>query len=186
MITLEKFEFADIPRLIAWVPDARFLLQWAGPQYHYPLDVDQLTVALEETMGSQPIHFMFKAVQVEQKTVIGHVELMAVDRDQGNARLARVLIGPQETRGRGYGKQMVNAALEFSFNKLNLNEVHLGVFDFNTPAIRCYERLGFEQHEICQDARKFGGESWTLITMRLWKQDWQRRCRPEDLRQGIA
>jgi len=35
-IRLQAFEEGDFDRLIAEVPDGRFLLQWAGPKYTYP------------------------------------------------------------------------------------------------------------------------------------------------------
>ncbi len=129
-------------------------------------------MALDETIGDQPSHFMFKAIHVAEEEVVGHIELMAVDYDKRTARLGRVLIGPNEIRSKGYGKQMINAALKFGFEELNLNETDLGVFDFNTSAIRCYQKIGFQQYEIRQNASKFDDELWTLVMMKLTKERW--------------
>ena len=61
MVKLRKFEEADIHHLIGRIPDERFLQQWAGHQYHYPLDRAQLLKSLERTRGGKPSHFMFTA-----------------------------------------------------------------------------------------------------------------------------
>ena len=169
MIKLRKFEAADISRLLGWIPDARFLLQWAGPQYKYPLDVVQLLAAIEKTMGKRPLHYMFAAFHQMTGTVVGHIELMSVDYEKKTALLGRILIGPTEVRGKGWGTAMVAEVLKFGFNILGLTEINLGVFDFNQPAINCYKKLGFTEYEFCENARQFEGQWWNLIMMKLDK-----------------
>ncbi len=178
IIKLRRFEETDIPRLVGWIPDARFLLQWAGPQYKFPLDGAQLLATIEKTKGETPSHFMFAALQQMEGTVVGHIELTAVDYEKRTAGLGRVLIGQAECRGKGYGAAMVAEALNYGFNTLELTEVSLGVFDFNHPAIVCYQRLGFVQHEFRQNARQFENEFWNLLIMKLDRQTWLAQCTP--------
>ena len=85
MIELRAFEETDIPRLLGWVPDARFLLQWAGPQYKFPLDASQLLQTLTTTRGDRPSCFMFKALRKAEGDVVGHIELMKINYDEGTA-----------------------------------------------------------------------------------------------------
>lgn len=167
MIKLRKFEEADIPRLIGWVPDARFLLQWSGPQYSYPLDREQLLDTLEKTQGDKPSHFMFVAVHQPSGTVVGHIELMAVDYGKGTTQLGRVLIGDPTERSKGWGTAMVIEALNYGFKTVGLNEIWLGVFNFNQSAIACYAKLGFVECEFLKNAREIDGEKWNLIKMKL-------------------
>ena len=85
-------------------------------------------------------------------------------------------------RGKGYGKQMIHSALKIGFNEMLLNEISLGVFDFNYPAIKCYQELGFRQYKYLKNVRKFGEEFWNLIMMRLTREYWQReQCGVNDL-----
>ena len=111
MIELRAFEETDIPRLLGWVPDARFLLQWAGPQYKFPLDASQLLQTLATTKGDRPSCFMFKALRKVEGDVVGHIELMKINYDEGTAQLGRVLIGSPQRRGHGLGRAMVESAL---------------------------------------------------------------------------
>ncbi len=174
MIKIYKFETIDIPRLIAWIPDARFLLQWAGPQYTFPLDEAQFMKTYEQTKGENPSHFMFKAIHTQKQDVIGHLELMKVDYKKRSAVLGQILIGDSAKRGKGYGYQMVQAILRFAFDDLALKEIDLGVFDFNHSAIKCYQKAGFQPYKIQQNNRQFGDEYWTLIKMKLSEELWQK------------
>lgn len=172
MIELQKFDKSDIPRLISWIPDARFLLQFAGPGYTFPLNSTQLMATLEKAKGDRPSHFMFKALLMPQKAVVGHIELMAVDYEKKSTRLGRVLIGEAQFRGKGYGTAMIAEAIIFAFTEINLTEMTLAVFDFNSSAIAAYRKLGFREYEIRPNARQIGDEFWNLIMMKLDRKDW--------------
>ena len=174
MLELRTFEKADSDRLISWIPDARFLLRFAGPEYSFPLDKAQLEETIRKTREDNPKHYMFKVVHVLSDEVIGHIEIMRVNYEKRTAHLGRVLIGNPDDRGKGYGIEMVSLALHFAFNSIGLNELTLGVFDFNTPAIACYKGLGFKEYEFKENARPFEDEYWNLILMKLNKDDWLR------------
>lgn len=171
-LTLQRFELEDIPRLISWIPDAPFLLQWAGPQYHFPLTMEQLITSLEQSRGDSPALYIFKAVVKSSSEVLGHIELMNIAGDQATATLARVLIGPPEFRNFGHGKEMVELALGFAFRELNLDVVDLGVFEFNTPAITLYRRLGFKDYKHVSYGGDLGEEFKQLTRMNLDKNTW--------------
>jgi len=173
MIKLRPFEESDIPRLLGWIPDARFLLQWAGPHYQHPLDKAQLLTSLEMARALKPTHYMFTANREPDGTAIGHIELMNIDPEKKTALIGRVLIGETGCRGKGYGTEMVREMVMFGFMTLGLTEMNLGVFDFNEPAIACYKKLGFNQYEFRKNARRIDNEEWNLIMMRLTRQTWQ-------------
>ena len=169
MITLEKFESRDIQRLIDWVADADFLLQWSGPKYAFPLDAKQLNATLELAKEDHPSHFIFKAIL--NKNIIGHIELMAVNHAEKSATLGRVLIGSKQHRGQGWGKMMIEQALYFAFDDLELKEIDLGVFAFNKAAIQCYQEFGFKKYKAIPNA---DDPKWTLHRMNLNQNEWQK------------
>ena len=67
----------------------------------------------------------------------------------------------------------MNTALAFAFEMLQLEKVPLGVFDFNTSEIRCYEKVGFQQQTFLKDARQFEDEYWSLIEMAISAEEWK-------------
>ena len=172
MIEVAKFEETDCDRLISWIPDARFLLQWSGPQYVWPLDKKQICDNLAQTCGGSPTRYMFKAVDSATAEVVGHIELVFVDHEKKHGHIGRVLIGDPSHRGKGLGTELVSRLVAVSFEEIQLTALTLSVFDFNTAAVRCYRRLGFEQVESHATPRRFGDESWNAILMRL--------CKPEE------
>ena len=166
MIVLQPFSESDFARLLAEIPDARFLLQWAGPKYTFPLDTAQLRATLTHTNGENLSSQVFKAIRSVSSETVGHIQLMEIDNVAGHCVLGRVLVF-QDFRGKGFGNPMVQAALTFAFEKLSLSEVSLGVFDFNTPAIKTYKRLGFLECDFIENARQFNNESWNVVKMKL-------------------
>ena len=152
--------------LIASVPDARFLLQWAGPNYQYPLDAAQLKRTLAKAAGEQPSVKVFKAVLGTTSEVVGHIQLMNIDYKRGCCRIGRVMILPGH-QGAGLGREMVRLAVWEAFDNLGLVEITLGVFDFNKAAIAAYQRLGFKPNGLKTGAVSFQDELWNLIEMKL-------------------
>ncbi len=169
MLTLEHFTMADAERLIGWVPNARFLMQWSGPQYTFPLTREQLAQIWAATQQTPPVHLMFTVRESVSGCVIGHVELMRIDRAAKRGHVARVLIGEPGYRSRGLGTEMMSRLVSHAFGPLGLETLTLSVFTFNASAIACYRRLGFVPVEEPPLTRAFENESWDLLLMKLTK-----------------
>ena len=169
MLALAPFTLGDCDRLIGWVPDARFLMQWSGPQYRFPLTREQLAQTFAATRQEPPAHLMFTVRESPGDRVVGHIELMRIDRAQRSGHVARVLIGEPDSRGRGLGTEMMKLLIAHSFGPLGLETLTLGVFAFNVSAIACYRRLGFVSVDGPPLTRAFENESWDLLLMKLSK-----------------
>ncbi|NNK94661.1 MAG: GNAT family N-acetyltransferase [Desulfobacterales bacterium] len=167
MIELKQFHREDFSRLIQWVPNARFLSRWAGTNYVWPLDTQQLSATLERTYGLRPPHYMFKVVDSGTGESIGHIELVQVDYVKRTGHIGRVLVGPVECRGRGYGKQILSKLIAFAFSELGLKTLTINVFDFNKVAIACYTSIGFRQVEFKKNVQQFGNETWNQMLLQL-------------------
>lgn len=172
-IELRYFEQSDFPLLIQWSGSPRFLLQWAGPSFQYPLTEEQLESYVEGANCEGSNLLVYKAVHQESKDIIGHISLGAIDHQNGSARIGRVLIGDQRYRGQKLGELMVREMLKIAFDDLKLHRVSLGVFDFNTSALACYEKVGFRQEGLLRDFRKFENEYWNLIEMSILEEEWR-------------
>jgi RimJ/RimL family protein N-acetyltransferase len=168
LITLQTFDEGDFNQLIAEIADARFLLEWAGPKYSFPLDTAQLNDTLSKARGEKPSYKVFKALYLETFETVGHIQLMNIDYNTATCILGRVLIF-SDFRGKGFGKAMVKLAVKDAFENLGLHEIRLNVFDSNETAIAIYRSIGFVDYEFKEDARHFQNESWNLIKMKLNK-----------------
>jgi len=172
LIRLAYFSKEDFQQLIDWAPDASFIVQWSGSTFTYPLTKEQLEAYIEGANQPEALKYIFKVIDNATNEVVGHVSLGKLDRNNYSARIGKVLVGAADSRGKGYGAQIIHAALTFAFEKLNLHKVTLGVFDFNVSAIKCYEAAGFRRERILQDAAKMGDEYWTLIEMAILADEW--------------
>ncbi|KEK22437.1 GNAT family N-acetyltransferase [Bacillus gaemokensis] len=172
MIKLEYFERRDFKQLIDWIDSEEFLLQWGGPAFTYPLQEKQLEKYIENANYENADVFVYKVIDQKIRKVIGHISLGKIDRINKSARIGKVLVDDASLRGKSIGKKMMEAVLNIAFEQLCLHKVSLGVFDFNTSAIACYEKVGFVKEGLLRDARKMGDKYWNLWEMGILENEW--------------
>ncbi|WP_208948283.1 hypothetical protein [Segnochrobactrum spirostomi] len=90
-IRLERFAPVHFDIVATWFPDAAALAQWGGSGLAFPLDRVQLALMAAEETTIPPRRLC--RVGVLDGAVIGHAQL-ALDHDNGIARLGRVAIAP--------------------------------------------------------------------------------------------
>lgn len=173
-IRLVSFAEQDFDELIGWSGDLPFLMQWAGPMFRYPLTTEQLVEynkGANNTQTSDKLNY--RVLLASTREGIGHVSIGSIDRENGSARVTKVLVGESEFRGKGVGKAIVKAVLAICFGELSLHRVTLGVFDFNGPALATYKHAGFLVDGILRDARKMGKAYWNLVEMSILEDEWR-------------
>ncbi len=67
---------------------------------------------------------------------------------------------------------MMKEILKIAFEDLHLHRVSLGVYDFNAPAIACYEKAGFKKEGLLRDSAKIGDEYWSSWEMSIIENEW--------------
>jgi RimJ/RimL family protein N-acetyltransferase len=141
--------------------------------FHYPLDELQLEKYLQVAETDQPARKIFKAVKTNTNEAVGHIELDQIDRHTMSARMSRVLVGDSSLRGKGIGSQMVRQVLQVGFDELGLHRLFLGVFEFNQPAIYCYEKIGFVREGLLRDVLRVGDGYWSAYIMSVLESEWR-------------
>ena len=170
-ISLRPFDRMDFDRLISWIDSPEASVQWAGGFFRFPLDAAQLEGYRGSGEGELSTRRIFTACDGRGDRV-GHIELSDIDRH--SARICRVLVDPAR-RGNGIGSGMVRQVLRLAFDELRLHRVELLVFDFNMPAIGCYEKVGFVREGHLRDARRVGDKYWSLEQMSILEAEWRAR-----------
>jgi RimJ/RimL family protein N-acetyltransferase len=167
LLTLRPFDDDDFPLILGSITSADELLQWAGPGFHWPLSEDQLRDYRRRGIDD-PEKFR-QLTAVEGDRAVGHVEL-TVEREHDLAHIGRVLVAPVE-RSRGVGTALMREIVRLGFDELELHRISLNVFDFNTPAIRCYERVGFITEGHLRESRRASDGYWSLVAMGMLASD---------------
>ncbi len=161
MEELKEFKKEDIPDYLNELreTDPKFLLQMAGSGYTFPLTSDQIEKDIKNSN-----HLLFKFVKNPESLILGYCQLTKINWKSQSASIGRVLINKNHLK-QGYCFKMIYQLIHHCKNELNFNKLYLRVFDFNKPAISCYEKLGFIEvkREVTYYQQIY--ESWNSITM---------------------
>lgn len=135
-MTIRTLNEQDMASIISWGGNTEeYLAQWSN--YTYPLTIEQIL----QRIGSEDIRLL--AIEDELE-MIGTIQIFRIDNLSRTARVGCYLINPA-CQGKGYGQVALNKVVEYAFEELELQSINLGVFDYNTGAIRCYEKVGFKK-----------------------------------------
>ena len=106
--------------------------------------------------------FYFHLRTLDDDTVIGFVALFNIKWRNQSAEFA-IGIGDKNYRGKGYGYDALKLVLNYAFNELCLHRVSLTVMDYNKPAIKAYERVGFMREGTYRQAVQRQGKRHDLL-----------------------
>ena len=168
MIELKPFLECDFQRLISWSTSQEIITQFAGPIFKFPLSIEQL-----EEYVSEIDRFPFKVLDSKTQAVIGHAEILLTPENK-TIKICRILIGDESKRGKGFGQKIIDELLRICFIDKQMNKVELNVFDWNTGAVKCYEKVGFEFNSSKSFKSEVDGNTWTAVNMVLEKRNWKK------------
>jgi len=112
--------------------------------------------------------YQFAIVSLEDDKLLGNCGIQGIDQIRQCAEVG-LFIGDEENRNKGYGEEVLNLLLDFSFNYLNLNNIMLKVFSFNERAINCYKKVGFKEIGRRRESYYLKGNFYDEIYMDILK-----------------
>lgn len=107
--------------------------------------------------------YTFTMIDRETNNFIGNCSYNEIENNIGTIGIA---IDPNY-QNIGLGTEAITELIRIGFNELNLDEVRLIVFSDNERAIRCYQRLGFEEYQRVENVIQRNGNEIADIYMRL-------------------
>ena len=138
-ITLRKIEPTDLPFLYQWENDAS---AWVDGANHNPLSQRDLRDYIESTTGDIYKDGQLRLIIEADDSTVGCIDLF--DFDIRNRRAAIGMYIAKEFRGRGIGKQAVEALEVYAFEHLDLRLIYAVIATTNIPCTKLYENLGYE------------------------------------------
>ena len=151
-LTLRPFVLDDAPIILSWIKDKAAFRKWCADRYpvYPPKPNDMVAQYAADTV------FPYTAIDAAGK-VVGHIMLRYPDSSKVVIRFGFVIVDDQ-LRGKGYGKEMLQLAIQKAKQEYGAERITLGVFDNNPSALRCYESVGFQV--IGTDSYLIDGEEW--------------------------
>jgi RimJ/RimL family protein N-acetyltransferase len=124
---------------------------------------------ISERDGQTSAYFHLRTLLDDQ--FIGFVVLHTIKWASQTADLA-IAIGVPHYRGRGYGQEGLRLILNYAFSELNLHRVGLSVMEYNTAAIRAYERAGFVREGAKRQMVAREGQRHDLLLYSILREEW--------------
>lgn len=112
----------------------------------------------------------FSIVTNDYDKLIGTISLERVDNINRSACLG-IFIGDKEYLNNGYGTEAIKLILDFGFNYMNLNSVHLNLMEFNERAHKCYIKCGFKDAGRLRKCKYINGKYYDSIMMDILKDE---------------
>ena len=151
----------DFEAVRSWVTDERTHALWCARRFAWPLEKEDFCRMLRENgnrSGDTP--FVMTADSGEAAGFFCY----SLNPASGEGMLKFIIVDPA-LRGKGTGKAMLRLALDYAFSVTKADAVRLRVFPENTPALKCYEGVGFAAEKTEKNAFPFREETWSRCSM---------------------
>ncbi len=169
-IRLRAYTRDDLPLRRACLNDVD-LRRLVYPGILFPLrpeDQEKWYESLDATSDKQ---YSFAIESRDDSVYLGCCTVCGIDAKNRLASVG-IFIGREHWR-RGYGSDALRVLLRFCFEEINLNKVTIQVYSFNTPAIRCYEKLGFKTEGVLRQEIYREGQYHDTVAMGMLRSEWE-------------
>lgn len=82
-----------------------------------------------------------------------------------NEGMLKFVVVDNAIRNKGYGCEMIKQAVKYAFEIAKADAVQLNVFPENPGAKKCYEKVGFSERALTENAFRFKDELWGRCNM---------------------
>ena len=166
MLRLRPYKPCDGETVVSWVRDETAFYKWcAGRLSHYPVTADELN-AYYDSFAYRDDFFVMTAF--DETGITGQLFMRFPDEQKNTLRFGFIIVDDSK-RGRGYGRQMLELAIQYAFGILKVERITIGVFENNEPAYHCYQSAGFRDTGK-RENYNIRNESWKCLELVLEKE----------------
>ena len=158
---IRPYQNKDFDIISQWITDERSHALWCANLMPNPLEknsFDALLQEAEERFGDSPF-----VATTNDGQVVGFF-CFSVNLHTNEGMLKFVVID-NTMRNKEYGCEMLKLAIKYAFEIAKADAVHLNVFPENPGAKKCYEKVGFKERTLTENAFSFKDESWGRCNM---------------------
>ena len=156
-MTLRPFNINDAETILSWCKDKHAFRLWSADRYkEFPAQPMEMQKQYD---GDN----MFPLTAVIGERIVGHILLRFPLEDKSVIRFGFVIVDDSK-RGMGYGRRLLQLAIEHACNQMGVKTITLGVFADNPSALKCYQSVGFKI--TGEDSYMIDGEKWKGYEMK--------------------
>lgn len=130
-----------------------------------PNSMELLEEEYKQLMSSKN-DVVFAIVDKETDIHVGNVGLHVINWISQSAEF-RIIIGEKEYWNKNYGTEATKLAVQYGFEKLNLNKVWLGVNAEHKGGIKAYGNAGFVREGILRQEIYCNGRYYNAVRMSI-------------------
>lgn len=176
-LKLRSYKNCDAKTIVTWCKDEVSFRKWSSDRWEsFPITGADMNRKYMEYNGDcvEEDNF-YPMTAFDDSGVVGHLIMRFTDEKKEVLRFGFVIVDDAK-RGMGYGKEMLELALKYSFEILKVEKVTLGVFDNNMPAYYCYKAVGFKEIEMEEEEKcNVCDETWNVLELEIGKKDYEER-----------
>jgi len=166
---LRRVEKEDLERIAEWRNTPKINKYFFNL---FPICKSNQERWFEQLMNSSH-RILFVIADKKNRKPIGTVGLKNIDFKNQSAEYGNVLIGESDYRSKGYAFDATMTLLKFSFGEMNLERIYVYVLEFNSKAVRLYEKIGFQKEGILRRAFFTQGKFVDVILMAILRREFQ-------------
>ena len=157
IMTLRPFSINDASTVLSWCKDKHAFRLWSADRYKdFPAQPKEMQKQYD---GDN----MFPLTAVVGEEIVGHILLRFPSEDKSVIRFGFVIVDDSK-RGMGYGRRLLQLAIDHACNQMGVKTITLGVFADNPSALKCYQLVGFKI--TGEDSYMIDGEKWKGYEMK--------------------
>lgn len=150
MLKIRPYKESDAETIVSWIKDEVSLRKWSADRYgSYPINAKDMNRYYADFPDTEYFH---KLTAYDENGIIGHMIIRFVDIENRICRFGFVIVDDSK-RGKGYGKRMLELAIDHAFEVMKAKKIDLVVFDNNESALNCYKAAGFK--EVATDEEEY-------------------------------
>ncbi len=159
----------DAEYFYRWMNEDRDIVKFNG-FLNFLLTYDQVVERLKK-WDEDGISLV--ALEKETDRVVGHAAIFGIEKISRNCEIGIFI--QEESRGKGYARQIMEALLKHAFENLNMHVVLIKVFSENKKAISLYESIGFKQSGVMREVCFMDGKYTDLLYMSILDREYFNR-----------
>ncbi|AAK80512.1 RimJ/RimL family protein N-acetyltransferase [Clostridium acetobutylicum] len=166
MVRLRPYRSCDAKYIVTWISSEEEFVKWCANLITYPFTEESMN-KIQESFENNEKGWLFTAID-KKGTPIGFMSMSKADYENDSVHLGFIIVDSSK-RSSGFGKQMINQAIKYAFEILNVSRVTLKVFDNNSTAHYCYQNVGFVDEKYMEKEFPYKDEMWGCYCMAIQK-----------------
>ena len=112
----------------------------------------------------------YSIIDLETNELIGNCGFMDIDCVNQTAETG-IFIGNKNFWNKGYGTEALSLLIDYGFKAFNFHNIMLRVYEYNSGAIKCYEKIGFKPIGIRREALHRNLKKHNIIFMDILQRE---------------